>query len=70
MPEILIRCPATGRDVSTGIALETDVFLEAEFKTYPVPCPHCGNRHPWKKGDAYMQSPPERATSARHGEYS
>ncbi|MBE0597070.1 MAG: hypothetical protein IH614_07365 [Desulfuromonadales bacterium] len=63
MPEILIRCPVTGKDVSTGVALPAEVFLVADFETYPVHCPHCGLEHPWDKGAAYLQVPPEREPS-------
>ncbi len=68
MPEILIRCPITGRDVHTGIALAADVFLHTEFETHPVACPYCGARHSWSKKDAYMQFPPERTPSASRKE--
>jgi hypothetical protein len=60
MPEILIRCPVTDKDVSTGIALPADVFLKAEIETRPVACPHCGQQHAWKKEEAYLRVPPER----------
>lgn len=64
MPEILIRCPVTGRDVHTGIALQADVFLTAEIATYPVACPYCGGRHSWTQKEAYLQFPPEREPAA------
>ena len=60
MPEILIRCPVTGKDVPTGVALPAEVFLEADIETYPVECPHCGLQHTWDKKSAYLQVPAER----------
>ncbi|MFA5516344.1 MAG: hypothetical protein WDA20_08660 [Desulfuromonadales bacterium] len=60
MPEILIRCPVTGKDVPTGVALPAATFLKAEIDTFPVACPHCGQRHAWSKAEAYLQVPPER----------
>ena len=63
MPEILIRCPVTGKDVPTGIALSADAFQQAEINTYPVACPHCGQKHPWSKPDAFLRVPPERDRS-------
>jgi hypothetical protein len=60
MTEILIRCPVTGKDVPTGIALPAEVFLTAEIETRPVACPHCRQLHAWNKPDAYLRVPPER----------
>lgn len=60
MPEILIRCPVTGKDVPTGVALPAEVFLVADLETFPVQCPHCGLQHPWEKKTAYLRVPPER----------
>lgn len=60
MPEILIRCPVTGKDVPTGVSLPADVFLQAQIDTYPATCPHCGAQHPWRKEEAYLRVPPER----------
>ena len=64
MPEVLIRCPVTGKDVPTGIALPGKVFLHAEIETRPVACPHCGQEHPWSKSEAFLRTPPERDPGA------
>lgn len=69
MPEILIRCPITGKDVHTGLSLQADVLRSAEIETYPVACPHCGQRHAWKQNDAYPQFPPEREPAAERREH-
>ena len=45
---IMINCPATGRDVSTGI--ETTGIEELPT----VVCPACGRIHPWTKAEAWL----------------
>lgn len=69
MPEVLIRCPVTGKDVHTGIALQADVLRNAHIDTFPVACPHCGKQHPWTQGEAYLQFPPEREPAAERREH-
>ena len=51
---LLIKCPVTGREFSTGI--ETD---ERSLELIPdtvaqSPCPHCGSDHAWSKFDARL----------------
>ena len=48
---IMINCPATGRDVSTGI--ETIGIEELPTVTAKMVCPACG-RHPWTKAEAWL----------------
>lgn len=68
MPEVLIRCPVTGKDVHTGIALQADVLLHSHIDPLPVACPHCGQQHAWRQQDAYLQFPPEREPAAERRE--
>lgn len=55
MPEVLIRCPVTKKQLSTGIALAEEVFARVDLKGVPVRCPHCGLEHPWTKRDAFLR---------------
>lgn len=64
MPEVLIRCPVTGKDVHTGLILHAEVLLNARIETFPVACPHCGTEHPWTQEEAYLQFPGEREPAA------
>jgi transposase-like protein len=54
---VMIRCPATGREISTGIAVDrprfecTPVFFA---KTY---CPLCRAEHQWFAKDAWVADP-------------
>ena len=54
MATIMIRCPRTGREISTG--LETDPAI---FRTLPVffsraYCPLCRVEHEWFAQDAWV----------------
>lgn len=62
MPEVLIRCPQTGKDVPTGLILDAEVFQNADLHDKEAHCPHCGRQHHWGKDDAYLRSPPERTS--------
>lgn len=55
MGTLMIRCPETGREISTGV--RTD---EHSFKTAPVffarsYCPHCRTEHEWFAKDAWVR---------------
>jgi hypothetical protein len=49
---IMIRCPATGRGVSTGIeVVSTD---QLPIVTAQMVCPACGRVHEWTKKTAWL----------------
>jgi hypothetical protein len=57
MAEVMIRCPATGRAIATGIDVDA-----AEFRRMPVffcrsPCPHCKTSHEWFAREAWIDDP-------------
>jgi predicted nucleic acid-binding Zn-ribbon protein len=56
MPEIMIKCPKTKKEVCTGMKMD-----KADFETSTLPdnnmimhCPHCGENHTWGKEEAYL----------------
>jgi hypothetical protein len=49
---IMISCPATGREVSTGI--ETIGIEELPAVTAKMVCPACGRVHNWTKAEARL----------------
>jgi len=52
MGVIMIQCPSTGREVSTGIEmLDVEQLPAIEAKTI---CPACGNIHLWTKHEARL----------------
>ncbi len=64
MTEILIRCPITGKDLSTGLDLIPEAFEKADLRNRSVGCPHCGQIHSWSREDAYFRTPPERESGS------
>ena len=53
MAMVMISCPNTGRDVSTGI--ETDPSSFESFRaTAPIHCPLCGRDHAWSKANSWL----------------
>ncbi len=53
--EVLIRCPVTKKELSTGIALDREGFVVAELHNRTSFCHHCGRHHEWSKRDAYLR---------------
>jgi hypothetical protein len=52
MGMIMICCPATGREVPTGI--ETSCVDELPIVTATMFCSACGRVHHWTKNDAWL----------------
>jgi hypothetical protein len=49
---IMIKCPATGRGISTGIEVwATD---QLPIVTASTVCPACGRVHQWTKNEAWL----------------
>jgi len=51
---LLITCPVTGKEFSTGIETDSqslDLIPETVAQSF---CPHCGDEHPWSKLDARL----------------
>jgi transposase-like protein len=55
MPEILIRCPSTQKQLATGIALAAEEFSQATLENLSVYCPFCRQEHHWSKKDAFLR---------------
>lgn len=58
---LVITCPATGKDFSTGILTDEASLklLSQEFNRSR--CPHCGVEHSWWTGDAkFVEALPQR----------
>jgi hypothetical protein len=51
---LMITCPATGKEFSTGIETDEqslDLIPDAVAQSV---CPHCGDNHHWSKLDARL----------------
>jgi endogenous inhibitor of DNA gyrase (YacG/DUF329 family) len=53
-----VRCPETGREISTGIDVDAERFASLPDKLPISKCPICGFDHVWLKCDArFVESP-------------
>ena len=55
MAMIMIKCPAMGRPIPTGMAADQESFETGTFSQKRVWCSHCGHVHVWDKKDAWLQ---------------
>jgi hypothetical protein len=56
MPMLLIKCPVTGKMISTGFSMDKGSFENPTniMSNNSVRCPHCGQMHTWDKKDATL----------------
>ncbi len=54
MRTILIKCPQTGRWVSTGIDIDAGAFARIPDVVATMRCPECGGEHAWSKKNAMI----------------
>ena len=54
MGVILITCPNTGVEFSTGIHADADTFNSLADVLVRSHCPHCGLQHNWWKREARL----------------
>jgi transposase len=55
MANVMIKCPKTGKLVSTGISMDKKSFDTAKLVNNTVGCPACGGKHVWSKEDAILK---------------
>ena len=58
MSSVLIRCPITGRAVSTAIETEPSVFRKLPNVVAHMWCPLCGQNHVWTVSSAWLAGEP------------
>ena len=51
---LMIRCPVTGREFSTGIETDRHTLELIPETVAQSLCPHCGTHHAWSKFDARL----------------
>jgi tRNA(Arg) A34 adenosine deaminase TadA len=49
MSEIMIRCPESGSEISTGIDCDSATFRFLPFLVSHAHCPICGKAHIWSE---------------------
>jgi len=58
MNVLMIRCPNTGRSVSTGIETDEHSFSRIPDVLAHTRCPVCGLDHAWWKREAWLADSP------------
>ena len=58
MSSVMIRCPVTGRAVSTAIETEPNVFRKLPNVVAKMWCPACGQDHVWTVSSAWLVGEP------------
>lgn len=56
MGVLVLTCPETGREFSTGIHTDEDSFKKLPNTATKASCPHCGQVHSWWTHDARLTS--------------
>jgi hypothetical protein len=54
---VMIRCPATGREISTGIQIDRPQFESTPVFFAQTYCPFCRAEHRWFAKDAWVREP-------------
>jgi hypothetical protein len=52
---VMVRCPNTGRAISTGIETDAARFRRTIVFMGRSHCPHCRVEHEWFAGDAWVE---------------
>ena len=58
MSSVMIKCPMTGRAVSTAIETEPSSFRRLPKVTAHMRCPACGRDHEWTVSSAWLSGEP------------
>jgi hypothetical protein len=54
MSVVMIRCPETGEEISTGIDTDSRTFRRLPHVASRLRCPACGKVHVWMKDRAWL----------------
>ena len=65
MSSVMIRCPVTGRAVSTAIETEPSVFRMLPKVAARMHCPACGRDHVWTVSSAWLAGEPRLVDQSR-----
>ena len=68
MSAVMIRCPVTGRPVSTAIETEPSVFRKLPEVAAHMRCPACGQDHAWTTSSAWLAGGPRLVAAASPSE--
>ena len=65
MMTVMIRCPVTGRAVSTAIETDPATFRKLPTVAGRMQCPACEREHTWAISSAWLAGEPRLVASAR-----
>ena len=68
MSSVMIKCPKSGRVVSTAIEVEPSVFRRLPKVAARMHCPACGEEHIWSTGSAWLAGEPRLVLEPREVE--
>ena len=54
MALLMLRCPMTDRNFSTGINTDSERLRLIPDTRIAAHCPYCGQEHPWGPRDAFL----------------
>lgn len=68
---VMIKCPNTGRSISTGMEIERSDFNRLPVFFSRTSCPLCRNYHEWFAGNAWVceSNPPHANGRCRDAHY-
>jgi hypothetical protein len=55
---VMVRCPNTGRELSTGIEMDAATFEQLPDIRSHIECPVCRLDHIWSTRKAWLGNPP------------
>ena len=54
---VLVRCPTTGRELSTGVEMDAATFERLPDIRSQIKCPACNLDHTWSTREAWLGNP-------------
>jgi hypothetical protein len=54
MGVLIIKCPTTGREYSTGIQTDWDTFIRMQTNIFQAHCPYCKSEHSCRADEAKL----------------
>ena len=54
MGQLMLRCPMTDRNFSTGMEADSKALKRVPYTRIAVRCPYCGLEHTWGPSDALL----------------
>jgi hypothetical protein len=54
---VMVRCPATGRELSTGVEMDAETFERLPHIRSRMRCPVCSVDHDWSTREAWLGDP-------------